>query len=42
MIRVERVVPKLRKLSFCKKDQLSEQATIKYREILDNLVRFVN
>lgn len=37
MIRVERVVPKLRKLSFCKKGQLSEKAAIRYNEILNNL-----
>lgn len=34
---VERVVPKLRKLSFCKKDQASDLATERYQEILNNL-----
>lgn len=34
---VERVVPKLRKLNFCKKDQTSDLATERYQEILDNL-----
>ncbi|MDT2737774.1 prenyltransferase [Enterococcus pseudoavium] len=34
---VERVVPKLRKLSFCRKNQPSELATQKYQEILTNL-----
>ena len=34
---VERVVPKLAKLSFCKKNQTSELATIRYNEILKNL-----
>lgn len=34
---VERVVPKLRKLSFCKKDQPSDLATKRYQEILVNL-----
>ena len=34
---VERVVPKLAGLSFCKKGQISELATIRYQEILKNL-----
>jgi hypothetical protein len=34
---VERVVPKLAGLSFCKKGQTSELATIRYHEILRNL-----
>lgn len=34
---VERVVPKLAKLSFCKKGEPSELATRRYREILQNL-----
>lgn len=34
---VERVVPKLAKLSFCKKGQPSVQATKRYNEILDNI-----
>lgn len=34
---VERVVPKLAKLNFCKKGQPSELATKRYREILSNL-----
>ncbi len=34
---VERVVPKLAKLSFCKKGQPSELATMRYQEILANL-----
>lgn len=34
---VERVVPKLAKLTFCKKGQPSELATRRYREILENL-----
>jgi len=34
---VERVVPKLAGLSFCKKGQTSELATIRYHEILGNL-----
>lgn len=33
---VERVVPKLAKLGFCKKGQPSELATKRYQEILDN------
>ena len=37
MIRVERVVPKLRKLSFCEKGQVSDRATERYNEILFNL-----
>ncbi|MDB7087054.1 prenyltransferase [Enterococcus mundtii] len=37
MIRVERVVPKLRKLSFCEKGRVSERATERYNEILFNL-----
>lgn len=34
---VERVVPKLAKLTFCKKGEPSALATKRYREILDNL-----
>ena len=34
---VERVVPKLAKLSFCKKGSQSELATKRYIEILENL-----
>lgn len=34
---VERVVPKLAKLSFCKKGKVSEPATLRYQEILENL-----
>lgn len=34
---VERVVPKLSKLSFCKKGESSEIATTHYYEILKNL-----
>lgn len=34
---VQRVVPKLADLSFCKKGQPSEPATLRYREILQNL-----
>ncbi|MPN20619.1 hypothetical protein SDC9_167998 [bioreactor metagenome] len=34
---VERVVPKLAKLSFCKKGQPSQLATMRYQEILANL-----
>ena len=34
---VERVVPKLASLEFCKKGQPSELATRRYREILENL-----
>lgn len=34
---VERAVPKLAKLSFCKKGQPSELATMRYQEILANL-----
>jgi len=34
---VERAVPKLAKLSFCKKGEPSAFATIRYREILDNM-----
>lgn len=37
MIVVERVVPKLAKLSFCKKGQPSELATKRYKEILKNI-----
>ena len=37
MIVVERVVPKLAKLSFCKKGQPSKLATRRYHEILNNL-----
>lgn len=36
---VERVVPKLAKLEFCKKGQPSPLATRRYREILDNIGR---
>lgn len=36
---VERVVPKLANLSFCKKNEPSLLATIRYREILSNLGR---
>lgn len=36
-ILVERVVPKLAGLSFCKKGQTSELATLRYQEILRNL-----
>ena len=36
-IMVERVVPKLAGLSFCKKGKTSEMATIRYHEILRNL-----
>jgi hypothetical protein len=36
---VDRIVPKLAKLSFCKKNQPSELATIRYQEILKNLGR---
>lgn len=39
MIVVERVVPKLAKLSFCKKGEPSELATKRYYEILKNLNR---
>jgi len=39
MIVVERVVPKLAKLSFCKKGEPSTLATKRYHEILDNLGR---
>lgn len=34
---VERVVPKLAKLSFCKKGATSELATKRYQEILENI-----
>ena len=34
---VERVVPKLAKLSFCKKGEPSALATKRYNEILENL-----
>ncbi len=34
---VERVVPKLAQLSFCKKGEVSELATKRYGEILSNL-----
>lgn len=34
---VERVVPKLAKLSFCKKGKVSELGTLRYQEILENL-----
>ncbi|MDF9825429.1 hypothetical protein M2475_001885 [Breznakia sp. PF5-3] len=34
---VERVVPKLAKMNFCKKGEPSELATKRYQEILDNL-----
>lgn len=36
-IPVERVVPKLSKLSFCQKGKTSELGTLRYREILRNL-----
>ena len=36
---VERVVPKLRKLNFCKKDQVSVLATKRYQEIVANLAK---
>lgn len=36
---VERVVPKLSKLSFCKKGEISELATKRYSEILERLGR---
>jgi len=36
---VERVVPKLSKLSFCKKGKPSELATKRYREILERIGR---
>lgn len=36
---VERVVPKLRKLNFCKKNQVSDVATERYQEILSNLAK---
>ena len=36
---VERIVPKLAKLSFCKKGEPSVLATIRYHEILKNLGR---
>jgi len=39
MLVVERVVPKLAKLSFCKKGEPSTLATKRYHEILDNLGR---
>ncbi len=35
---VERVVPKLAKLAFCKKGRPSDLATKRYREIVDNLI----
>lgn len=37
-IPVERVVPKLAKLNFCKKGEPSEIATKRFQEILDNLI----
>lgn len=37
MITVERVVPRLRTLNFCRKGQPSELATRRYQEILQNL-----
>lgn len=37
-IPVERVVPKLAKLNFCKKGEPSELATKRFQEILDNLM----
>jgi len=37
MIVVERVVPKLAKLSFCQKGKPSELAAKRYHEILNNL-----
>jgi hypothetical protein len=36
---VERIVPKLAELSFCKKDEPSALATMRYHEILENLGR---
>jgi hypothetical protein len=36
-ILVERVVPRLANLSFCKKGEISDLATMRYREILENL-----
>lgn len=36
---VERIVPKLAKLAFCKKNEPSELATMRYHEILKNLDR---
>lgn len=38
-IPVERVVPKLAKLNFCKKDKTSDLATRRYQEILQNIVK---
>ena len=38
---VERVVPKLAGLSFCKKGEPSELASKRYREIVENLHREV-
>lgn len=35
-IMVERVVPKLSNLSFCRKGKVSEMATLRYQEILEN------
>ncbi len=37
---VERVVPKLAKLNFCKKGALSDLATERYREICKNLMKY--
>ena len=34
---VERVSPKLKELSFCKKNEISELATMRYLEILKNI-----
>lgn len=36
-IRVERVVPKLAQLAFCRKGEVSDLATLRYREVLANL-----
>jgi len=37
MVVVERIVPKLAKLSFCKKDEPRALSTKRYYEILNNL-----
>lgn len=39
-IRIERGVPKLSALSFCRKGEVSELATKRYQEILDNLTQY--
>lgn len=39
-IPVERVVPRLANLSFCKKGEISDLATMRYREIRENLGKF--